>query len=582
MLIIFFPLLLQGAVCMDTWDIPYERRAVSMPGGSVAAPLGQCSDNFDTADSSECVSVEHDRQSGEVNVTLSCCVYNDKMFQKDTMISANAYRCEILVCEEKRTGPGVEIVSKHPVFTEGKQMSGCCLRDGIMYKPGASFYDAETDKTLVCCSGTVYASLDPPAPPPEEKTVLACPTYSCGDLSGFQCTKGRRVVKFELEKTEYALFPSLIHQDGFSMHMYGGRESLKRDCHGHYFFSANVKRADDQEDLRSKFMGLKRQHNFQGYMMKFTPGFSQAWAKMIDVENGYNPLVKDVALDSSGKIYAMITYEQLDGSKMMRIQRYDQCGEYLDGFDVQAGTFISREAYISIDSNDDVTALHSYTNIQSDISVCHVVKVASNMDRVIWDSVIETIEGETSCMPTGIKADCEDGIYVTGFMASNRGFVRKYDKSGAEVWTKADFLDQISEVVYDPREDSLIVTLSTENIMMITSNGQVVKTINLKAREIALGDEGYFAFHFMDGQHRIGYMNKDLELVRNYDILWQNWNDISWCDNLVPNLYGTEVYLTCSLHDAQDVIIFQTKLGGEKTYIGARAVTQDDDEESFK
>ena len=135
-------------------------------------------------------------------------------------------------------------------------------------------------------------------------------------LSGFQCTKGRRVVKFELEKTEYALFPSLIHQDGFSMHMYGGRESLKRDCHGHYFFSANVKRADDQEDLRSKFMGLKRQHNFQGYMMKFTPGFSQAWAKMIDVENGYNPLVKDVALDSSGKIYAMITYEQLDGSKV--------------------------------------------------------------------------------------------------------------------------------------------------------------------------------------------------------------------------------------------------------------------------
>ena len=38
---------------------------------------------------------------GDVNVTLSCCVYNDKMFQKDTMISANAYRCEILVCEEK-------------------------------------------------------------------------------------------------------------------------------------------------------------------------------------------------------------------------------------------------------------------------------------------------------------------------------------------------------------------------------------------------------------------------------------------------------------------------------------------------
>ena len=141
------------------------------------------------------------------------------------------------------------------------------------------------------------------------------------------------------------------------------------------------------------------------------------------------------------------------------------------------------------------------------------------MDRVIWDSLIETIEGETSCMPTGIKADCEDGIYVTGFMASNKGFMRKYDKSGLEVWTKADFLDQVTEVVYDPREDRLIVTLSTENIMMVANTGEVLKSNNLNAREIALGDEGYFAFHFMDGQHRIGYMNKDLELLKNYDIL---------------------------------------------------------------
>lgn len=175
---------------MDTWDIPYQRKALPMPGGSVTAPLGQCQDNFDTIDSSECVTVEHDTRSGAVNVTLSCCVYNDKLFQKDTMIKADAYRCEILVCEEKRNGVGVEIVSKHPVFTEGKQMSGCCLRDGIMYKPGASFYDATMDKTLVCCSGSVYASIDePPAPPPEpEKTVLACPTYSCGEVEGFQCT----------------------------------------------------------------------------------------------------------------------------------------------------------------------------------------------------------------------------------------------------------------------------------------------------------------------------------------------------------------------------------------------------------
>ena len=87
----------------------------------------------------------------------------------------------------------------------------------------------------------------------------------------------------------------------------------------------------------------------------------------------------------------------------------------------KAGTFISREAYISIDSNDDVIALHSYSDFQSDISVCHVVKVnkrieimefsnnrvpfpqvSSNMERVVWDSVIETIDGDSSCMPTGL------------------------------------------------------------------------------------------------------------------------------------------------------------------------------------
>jgi hypothetical protein len=42
-------------------------------------------------------------------------------------------------------------------------------------------------------------------------------------------------------------------------------------------------------------------------------------------------------------------------------------------------------------------------------------------------------------------------------------------------------------------------------------------------------------------------------------LLHLSMNRIAWCDNLVPNVYGTEVYLTCSLNDAQDVIIFQVK-----------------------
>ena len=75
---------------------------------------------------------------------------------------------------------------------------------------------------------------------------------------------------------------------------------------------------------------------------------------------------------------------------------------------------------------------------------------------------------------------------------------------------------------------------------------QELKSIELKAREIALGDEGYFAFHFQvkqkhntdanflipynqvyhmkDNEHKIGYLSKDLKLQKNYEISWENWN----------------------------------------------------------
>jgi len=196
------------------------------------------------------------------------------------------------------------------------------------------------------------------------------------------------------------------------------------------------------------------------------------------------------------------------------------------------------------------------------------------MDQILWDDTIN-IDGHTSCMPTGIKTDCEDNMYVTGFMASNQGFVVKYSSQGEVLWTKSDFGDQVTEMVYDPRADILLLTIGTERIDMVSNTGEVINSLNLKAREIALGDDGYFTFHFQDDEHKIGYLSKDLELVKNYEISWQDWNSISWCDNLVPNIYGTEVFLTCSLHDAQDVIIFQTKLGDKKTFLGARAGTED-------
>jgi hypothetical protein len=35
-----------------------------------------------------------------------------------------------------------------------KTISGYCpFKDGLMYKPGATFYDPILEKTLVCCSG---------------------------------------------------------------------------------------------------------------------------------------------------------------------------------------------------------------------------------------------------------------------------------------------------------------------------------------------------------------------------------------------------------------------------------------------
>ena len=82
--------------------------------------------------------------------------------------------------------------------------------------------------------------------------------------------------------------------------------------------------------------------------------------------------------------------------QMMRIQKYDQCGELVSGFDVQPGTFISREAFITIDSRDDVIAFHSYSQAGAEDNPCHIVKVSGNMDRVLWDDVINSVRGNTS------------------------------------------------------------------------------------------------------------------------------------------------------------------------------------------
>ena len=45
-------------------------------------------------------------------------------------------------------------------------------------------------------------------------------------------------------------------------------------------------------DVVSKVSWMNPKYGTQGFLLKFTPGFRQAWAKMLDVEGGFNPLVK--------------------------------------------------------------------------------------------------------------------------------------------------------------------------------------------------------------------------------------------------------------------------------------------------
>jgi hypothetical protein len=92
-----------------------------------------------------------------------------------------------------------------------------------------------------------------------------------------------------------------------------------RECIALLFFEGRVQHAHVwgkgvPEERLSRTLLLHI--HLQGYMLKFTPRFSQAWAKMIDVEGGINPLVKYEALDSTGYIFALITYEQEDGVKV--------------------------------------------------------------------------------------------------------------------------------------------------------------------------------------------------------------------------------------------------------------------------
>ena len=85
---------------MDTWVIPYQRKAVPMIGGSVSAPLDQCTNNFETEDSSQCVNVEQDTRTGEgfmfyvgVKSLLLCCI--ESSFSVLRLIDRHDSKCKL-------------------------------------------------------------------------------------------------------------------------------------------------------------------------------------------------------------------------------------------------------------------------------------------------------------------------------------------------------------------------------------------------------------------------------------------------------------------------------------------------------
>ena len=55
--------------------------------------------------------------------------------------------------------------------------------------------------------------------------------------------------------------------------------------------------------------------------------------------------------------------------------------------------------------------------------------------------------------------------YVTGFMASNRGFVRKYSASGEVLWTESNMLDQVNIVTIITIIITIVITIIGNTII---------------------------------------------------------------------------------------------------------------------
>nr|XP_040577612.1 uncharacterized protein LOC121126354 [Lepeophtheirus salmonis] len=303
-----------------------------------------------------------------------------------------------------------------------------------------------------------------------------------------------------------------------------------------------------------------------GFFVKFTSQFKQSWAVMIDIQGMNNPIIKDLAINSIGDVYALIAYESSSsGKKITAIAKYDSCGIFVSYVDVLEGTFVSRDAYISIDSQDNALIVNSNVASFSE-HPCRIYSSRASSDfRPLWNVTIRR-EG-VSCLPTGIVTDCEDHVYVSGFFGSDGGFVKKLNKStGAAIWSLEDDLlqGQITDLVHDVASAEIIVVVNNAHLHRVkSSDGSILKSAEILVKKFTILPSGEilaFVFTLEDRSHRLVMLNYDLQTERVYSIPWNDWNSIAWCDNLVEDVDGRAVFLSCAMNPTHDIIIFRIEV----------------------
>lgn len=183
-----------------------------------------------------------------------------------------------------------------------------------------------------------------------------------------------------------------------------------------------------------------------------------------------------------------------------------------------------------------------------------------NSLTVEWTVPIEN--PALSCLPTGIVTDCDDNIYVTGFFGSGNGFLEKMDpRSGQTIWKVEDLDGQVTEILLNPTGNEVFLVVNYGQLIRIDGEtGEQRETVEQNIKKLVLSKTGFVAFVWENAGHKIIAMDRNLQQVGTYDIPWSDWSKIAWCDNFILDGSETAVFLTCTINDTHDIIIFRIEL----------------------